>query len=369
MNNDFITLIAVGDISPGDHYFTLGHGVRAVFEKKGGGYLFAKVQHLFQKGDIGFCNLEGVLSDDELKRESPASYGFRGNPFMAKTLREAGIDIANIANNHILQHGQKSFDETIAHLNKNKISPLGIREQGAYSSLPLIKECKGLTLGFLGYSFVPEQFYPQNVPYAISSLEAIKSDIKCLQQHVDIVVLSGHFGLEISNNPSLNSIDLMHALIDAGADIIIRHHPHDVQPVEFYKEKLILYSLGDFIFDLFWGKELLLGAIAEIKIRHDREITVKMHPVLINEYCQPVPINDKAICTKLNTFIHTGTYREISKIENENYGYYIKLHRKNIILNLNKIFYFFSRLPFGRTRLKLKFFLKKIISRMSRLLS
>lgn len=357
MEQKEIKIMAVGDISPGDHYFSMGHGVRSSFERNGHKFIFEKVKGLLQQADIAFCNLEGVISDVELKPESFESFAFRGSPEMAEGLKEAGFNIVNIANNHIMQHGVNAFNETISALKKVGIKPLGINiEDNTFSSSPIIIDSNGIKAGFLGYSLVKEAYSPDYVPYSVGQADAIRKDIRELSQVVDFVLVSCHFGTEAMKNPSKAEVRFAHGLIEAGANVFIGHHPHVFQPIERYGKGIILYSLGNFIFDLFWDERFAHSGIVEIRLSTKKKPEVKIYPVSINKLCQPELIAGSMVNAEVEFDLGSmgANY--------EPFYYDAKARRINRYLNMKKLLYFINHLPLGKTRLKVSFLLRKVVS-------
>jgi len=358
-----VRIIAVGDICPGDHYFSLGHGVRGSFERYGQHFLFANVKQILQQSDVCFCNLEGVISDVGLNRGSFESIAFRGHPAMAQELRDAGFTIVNIANNHVSQHGPSAFADTVATLKTHGLRPLGLRSDGIYSSLPVISACNGIRLGFLGYSLVPDPYAKGNLPYAMGSAEQIKRDVSILRQKVDFIFVSCHYGIEATPAPSLAGVDFARELADAGVDVFIGHHPHVFQPIEKYHNSIILYSLGNFVSDFFWDHRAINSGIVEIELTVGKAVGVRIHPVRTNRSCQPEcrePDSSNYVDPQELVVLSCPLFQR----ELRNYFYYVNAFKAHMYLNVRKLIYFLINFPFGFSRLKAAFLCNKILSRI-----
>jgi gamma-polyglutamate biosynthesis protein CapA len=288
MSEKSIEIAAVGDISLGDHLLCLGFGVRSTIETKGHKFIFAYVKDTLKQSDIIFGNLEVVLSGHGLTKNKIESMVLRGQPEAINTLKNAGFNVLNIANNHSLQHGSVAFNETVHLLEKNFIDVVGLFYKNNFSTIPIIKEFKQIKIGFLGYSFVKEQYFKEEPLYSIGNIENIKGDIKRLQQQVDFVIVSCHWGMELIDRPSIDIIRLAREMVDSGANIIFGHHPHVFQGIEKYKDGIIFYSLGNFVFDLMWWEPCLQSAIIKIYLIKDNPITYNIIPVKINKIYQPV---------------------------------------------------------------------------------
>ncbi len=275
MINKRIKIKAVGDIAPGD-YVAHGLGVLSITKKYGCDYLFKKIINELKDSDLLLGNLEGSLSHLSKKR----NLRLCGLPEMALSLRNAGFDVLSVANNHVLDHGPDIFHETIVHCEHAGLMICGLRGKSEYYSQPVIIEKRGMKIGILAYNWVGSnndehaseyiaQIHDGIVNYSwerdrIRDNEAkiaiktknkhVINDIHELRKHVDIIVLMPHWGYEWTNYPPYGVTIEARTFIDAGTDIILGSHPHVPQGVEVYKNKLIVYSLGNFIFDSFSRK-------------------------------------------------------------------------------------------------------------------
>jgi poly-gamma-glutamate capsule biosynthesis protein CapA/YwtB (metallophosphatase superfamily) len=270
-----VRLLAAGDICPGDHYFSLGHGTGS--HLAAGANPFATIERLLRDADVRIANLEGPLSASSSNAAGPEADVFRGPPGAAALLREASIDLVHVANNHVLQHGADAFRTTIALLEDQDISPVGLLK--ANRSSPVVRTVNGLVLGFLGYSFVPERYLPDQLLYAAAPLSSVLGEIEALKRSVDLVVMSVHWGEEATALPGQHTVDAAHAMIRAGATLVLGHHPHWFQPVERVGRALIAYSLGDFVFDLFWDRRLVESAILSIDLDSAGVVEHRLIPV------------------------------------------------------------------------------------------
>ena len=270
-----VRLLAAGDICPGDHYFSLGHGTGS--QLAAGANPFATIEWLLRDADVRIANLEGVLSASSSNAAGPEADAFRGPPGAAALLRDASIDLVHVANNHVLQHGADAFRTTISLLEAQGISPVGLLK--ANRSSPVVKTVNGLVFGFLGYSFVPERYLPDQLLYAAAPLSSVLGEIEALKRSVDLVVVSVHWGEEATALPGQDTVDAAHAMITAGATLVLGHHPHWFQPVERVGRALIAYSLGDFVFDLFWDRRLVESAILSVELDSAGVVEHRLIPV------------------------------------------------------------------------------------------
>ncbi len=275
-----IKLIATGDVIP-------ARGANWPAVQSGNfHYNWEKTADYLKTGDITLINLEAPL----MKSCPLLSEGFKfcGDARHIQGITFAGIDVANITNNHIGNFGQAGTKETESLLDENKIEWSGFSHLG-------IKEIKGIKFGFLGYNGV-------GVPI---NREEMAAEVKENKAKVDVLIVSVHWGEEYVAVPDDDGnvapdkpIEIGHIMIDSGADLVIGNHPHWVQGVEFYQDKLITYAHGNFIFDQTWSIETQEGVVGEYTFYQPRLasdeaggvklIDVRYKPLVIDKSYQPV---------------------------------------------------------------------------------
>ncbi|MEW5908135.1 MAG: CapA family protein [Patescibacteria group bacterium] len=250
-------------------------------------FLFKKANFL-RNADFTFGNLEGPVSD--IGEELGNFYSFRMHPISLLALKEAGFDILSIANNHIGDWGRDAFNDTIARLKKEGIEPVGggIKREDIIN--PLILQKEESKIGFLGFSDVGPNWLKisENNGGILIADESMPEIIKEASEQVDALITSFHFGDEYQVKHNQRQEELAHLAIDNGAKIIIGHHPHVIQEIEFYKEGLIAYSLGNFIFDQNFSEETREGLVLEIILSGNGKIkSVNKNIIKINDLYQP----------------------------------------------------------------------------------
>jgi len=207
---------------------------------------FKYIKPIISEKDVLFGNLETVLSISGKKAEKAVSLST--DPGNVKYIKESGFDIISLANNHILDLGIEGFNNTLDVLYSNKIKFIGVSNDKHIDKYQIIEK-NNIKLGFLGYySF---GFIDQKNNIFINGVDErnILSDIKEIKTNCDIVIVSLHWGIEKVFYPSPNQIVLAHKLIEAGANIVLGHHPHVLQGIEEYRGGIIIYSLGNFQFE------------------------------------------------------------------------------------------------------------------------
>ena len=191
-------------------------------------YPFANVVDIFENDDFTLANLEGPLT--EVGEPLQKQFVFRGPPAYTAILTENSVEAVTLANNHALDYGFEGRSATMEALKEAGVS-YGAREQSF-----LYTTESGLTIGVYCDDFA---FDRAHIADSIASLR---------ERGAEIVVCAFHWGEEQVYEPAQNEIDWGHIAIDAGADIVAGHHPHVLQPVEYYKNGVIFYSLGNFSF-------------------------------------------------------------------------------------------------------------------------
>lgn len=274
------TIFAVGDIM-------LSRRVGEMMLKKGYDYPFAKMTDLISGADLAFGNLESPLSKG--KPVPTGSFVFRADPESADSLNRAGFDVLSLANNHILNQGTDGLVKTFGYLSAQNIEYCGAAASADNLGATIVK-VKAAQVGFLCYSYGPDDYAAgKDLPgIAIASKEKIEKDVLALKGKADIIIVSLHDGVEYQRKSSKHQQELARAAIDAGADIILGHHPHVVQEVEKYKNGYIFYSLGNFVFDQMWSESTRQGLAVKLTLsKKDKIKKVEYFPVMIEDYSQP----------------------------------------------------------------------------------
>mgnify|MGYP001559136866 CR=1 FL=1 len=281
-NNREISFAFVGDIM-------LDRNVLNSVYKNGNGdfsFLFENIDFL-AGSDITFGNLEGPVSD---KGEDLGNlYSFRMDPFIMLSLKKAGFDALSIANNHIADWGEEAFQDTIERLNQNGIVPTGGGFNKEDAENVKIIERKGFKVGFLGFSDVGPKWFDAKSDkpgILLADVGLVKELVKKAKERVDYVVVSFHFGNEYETIASQRQEELAKSAIDAGANIVVGHHPHVVQKIEIYNGGLIAYSLGNFIFDQNFSKETMEGAFLSVIFNGQNIVSIYKKKVKLNEFFQ-----------------------------------------------------------------------------------
>jgi hypothetical protein len=239
-----VDLLFVGD-------FSVARGIAEGVTKVGKGdyaWPFQDIKPTLDAADLVFGNLEFVIADTD-EGKTGKTYTIRAPTANASVLKQTGFDVVSVANNHALDFSHGGFWSTLQEASKQGLLLTGVQEETGQK--PQIVEVGQMKVGFLAFNAHGDEWkhpdlYPR--PALYKTADAVAA-VKKLRPLVDVVVISLHWGPELSFVPWDWQIKDAHALVDAGADFVIGQHPHVPQPVEEYKGALIAYSLGDFLFD------------------------------------------------------------------------------------------------------------------------
>ena len=310
-----VKITFVGDIFPANLHYTIGFGIASQFFKHRGKQWVNALKPFFACSDISFGNLEAPLIEDE---QYAATHGFAGSFAFAGFLKDVGINIVSIANNHILEQNVEGFYSTIESLKRNNIHHVGQYVNGI-SNIEILS-CNGIKMGFAGFNAIhdipnPDLYANYHKGFVINTLQEMS------RLNIDLKIISLHWGNEYINIPSIEQVEAAHEFVDNGADVIVGHHPHVVQPVERYKGKLILYSLGNFLFDMIWSKNVRRGLAVTVTFEKDRKIEYELRSLYIEKDYTPSILDhdSKFDCfmkknTNIVNSLHKAYYEKYDKV-------------------------------------------------------
>jgi gamma-polyglutamate biosynthesis protein CapA len=239
------------------------------------------VAGLFSSADIAFVNLESPFSDRGPVVEN--GMVFKAEPEMIESLSVAGIDVVSTANNHARDRGSHGVEFTLDLLAKAGITAVGTGLTAEAAHQGAVLERHGVRFGFLAYTFDQSNGNYSDHDDRIAMLDAdrMTADVKSMLDRADVVTVSMHAGWEYYRRPNPWQQKFARAAIDAGASIVVGHHPHVTQTVENYANGIIFYSLGNLVFDQFQSKETQRGAIADVRFIGSRLVGYGTIPVEI----------------------------------------------------------------------------------------
>lgn len=285
-----LTLLFTGDV-------LLDRGVRPLAESEGVEALFDSVSPLFREADAVVVNLECPLTDTL----SPVhkKYIFRADSRWATGLRHAGITHAAMANNHTNDQGRRGLQSTHHHLLRAGITPLGYGLGIDQQLTPALVSKSGIDVALFNATTLAIENWcrvegkPGICQPTADELVSTVSRYKAVHPHHRVVVIL-HWGTEFQATPNIPQRSLAHRLAKAGADAIVGHHPHVLQPLEYIPKEQkttpsndvpVFYSLGNFLFDQ-TPPITRRSAIASLRFHADGTLTADTIPILL-EGCRP----------------------------------------------------------------------------------
>lgn len=274
-DNNSVVLLFGGDCLLAGHYEdAAGDSANLAFE----GF------DVLSSADVAMVNLECPITTRGTRIEKP--YNFRMKPRYVKALTSAGIDIVNLANNHIYDYGDIGLFDTISYLDSVGILHVGAGRNKARAHAPVVRSVRGIRIAFLGYYGGGEapKATSRRAGVADRDIEGIASDVAGARKEsgADYVVVSLHWGTELADAPDPGQIQFAHNVIDAGANLVIGHHPHVLQGIERYKSGIIVYSLGNFLFGGN-GRDSYDTALFEVRLQGG-DTTYDVIPIRIEQW-------------------------------------------------------------------------------------
>ncbi len=271
-----IEIAFVGDVM-------MDGSIKDAIKKHGADYPFQHIKAEIEKSDYAVLNLETAVTTrtDKFKKD----YNFKADPTSLKGITNAGFDMVSLGNNHAMDYKEEGLEDTIKHLKEYELEYIGagLNEKEAYSSKTI--EIKNKKIKFLGFSRVLPDiswYAGKNKPGIASGYQEdrVIRIIKEERKDCDYLFVYIHWGKESKEKPEDYQIKYAKKMIDAGADGIIGSHPHVLQGFEYYKDKPIAYSLGNFLFPSYVSGKKAETGILKLKI-DETGIGMSFKPYLI----------------------------------------------------------------------------------------
>ncbi|GMU41004.1 MAG: poly-gamma-glutamate biosynthesis protein [Chloroflexota bacterium] len=254
-------------------------------------YPFDAAMPLFEGVDYAVGNLEGTFTDIGVPMEK--RYVFATDPALAAGLAATPFRVVTLANNHATDYGVEGLTRTIETLDAHGIGWFGAGRDEAEARGGVIVTAEGQPgIAYLGYNAFPEVHWADGNAGGVAraSVEAVREDVARMRARpdVDFIVVTLHAGDEYRREVNEEQRAIARAAVEAGADLVVGHHPHVLQPVEAYRDRFILYSLGNFVFDLDADDLATLGegpfesAVAVVTFEVGRPPALEIRPAWID---------------------------------------------------------------------------------------
>jgi poly-gamma-glutamate capsule biosynthesis protein CapA/YwtB (metallophosphatase superfamily) len=262
------TVTVAGDIM-------LGRGVGAAHPGDPGAPLRPLADRL-RRADLTVGNLESTLSDDGVPRQGDDS--FAADPAVVGALAAAGFDLLSLANNHTGDYGSAALRQTLRRIQRSPIRSIGAGVDAAAAWRPVVLRAGDLRIGFVAFNAIGEtpratagqpgaaevRMPPRTGPLDRGDLRRLTDTIERLSGRTDVVIAMPHWGDQYTNVPEPAQRRVGAAMIDAGATLVVGGHPHWVQGIQTHRDRLVVHSLGNFVFDMDFSSQTEEGVLLEL---------------------------------------------------------------------------------------------------------
>lgn len=261
--DDSLRMLFFGDMMLDRH-------VGELIDKNGLNYIFEKLEaeNFFDDYDLISANLEGTVTDEGRHYSPVKAYDFAFAPELVAELKNYNFNFFNLANNHFDDQGERGVSETFDNLDKLNFYYSGCDGGKIGECAIRTMEIKNKKIGMVGLSVFGRPF----------DIFKAKEEIKNLKKELDLIIVNIHWGNEYETQFNSTQKNIGNELVDAGADLIIGHHPHVTQGMEVYQGKYIFYSLGNFIFDQYFSDETQKSLAIEA-VYNNSEFSFTLHPL------------------------------------------------------------------------------------------
>jgi hypothetical protein len=271
-----IVIHGAGDVSLDPDYIS-------TYASQGYGYAWSGLGGLFRRDDLTLVNVECPVTDDgsQLSKE----FSFHGTPAALPAMRDAGVEVGSLANNHAYDRGPEGVVDSRRNLEAAGIAAVGAGKDQAQALAPAMFETGGWTIAVLGFDEVLDPLDAVAGPNkpgtaAGHDFSLMVRAVEAASEHADLVVVMIHWGVELDTQPRGYQVSEGHRLIDAGADMIFGAHSHRLQPMSVYEGRPIFWSLGNFV----WPNFSTAGsttAVAEVTITPKGRVVGTLLPAYI----------------------------------------------------------------------------------------
>ncbi|RLV55089.1 CapA family protein [Aeromicrobium phragmitis] len=282
----------------------LGRRVGANLAQRGDlSAVWSGIGDLLAAADATFVNLESTLSTAGPPQQGSDSFG--ADPGVLSGMRDAGIDVVGLANNHVGDYGTEPMLTTFRLLRDAGFAVVGAGEDLASAREPAIVDAADVRIGFYATDSIGEtpaaspdspgtnriDAPPRTGPTIDqTALQRARDDITTLATQVDLVIVVPHWGTQYTNVPEPSQREMARAFTDAGADAVVGGHPHWVQGWEQHEDATVVHSLGNLVFDMDFMRETQEGILVEVLATRDQVLGVRPLPYVIDESFTPRPV-------------------------------------------------------------------------------
>lgn len=264
------------------------------FPAQGYDYAWSGLDGLFQRDDLTVINLECAIS--ELGSPVPKEFNFRCDPEAIDEMKDAGIEVASLGNNHAYDFGPDAIPDSRKNLEDGGILPVGAGKDQAEALSPALLEIKGWKIAVVGIDQVLDPLDAVATPDKPGTAAGHDRDqmvqaIEAAAEVADLVIVTIHWGVELDTEPRDYMIDDADLFIEAGADIIFGHHSHRVNPVDMVDGTAVFWGLGHFVWPHL-NEESAQTAVAEVIVHPNGKMDARIIPAYIQDHGHPILLEE-----------------------------------------------------------------------------
>ena len=300
-----ITITCTGDFTiGGDNYHKKSKFFykRLKEHKDDINFILANTRDIFLNDDLTLINFEGTLTETKYVPDKKKENQFLFNiaPRYVTVLPDNGVEAVSLENNHVMDHGDEAYEETKETLRNAGIVYSNSEEIGVY-------EVNGIQIAMLSYLCIDR--YDKPVGQYSNLYEKVEADIASVEKLYPIVIVSFHWGNELDYSPTERQIKMGRLAVDSGADLVIGHHSHRINPIEEYKGVYICYSLGNFCFSgnekpkdmnsFIFQTRFKITKTGDVSNQGFRIIPIRITSIRDKNDCIPTPVEDERLKTDI----------------------------------------------------------------------
>ena len=300
-----ITVTCTGDFTiGGDNYHNKSKFFYKRLKEHGGdiNFVMANTRDIFLNDDLTLVNFEGTLTETKKVPDNKKKNKFLFNiaPEYVTVLSDNGVEAVSLENNHVMDHGEEAYEETKETLRSAGIVYSNSEEIGIY-------EVSGIQIAMLSYLCIDR--YDKPIGQYANLYEKVEADIKAVKKQYPIVIVSFHWGNELDYSPTERQIKMGRLAADSGADLVIGHHSHRINPIEEYNGVYICYSLGNFCFSgneapsdmtsFIFQTRFKITKSGDVSNTGFRVIPIRITSIRDKNDCIPTPVEDERLQTDI----------------------------------------------------------------------
>ncbi len=280
--------------------------VKRAIHRWGPDFPFRNVKKEVSRADLAVVNLETSVTQAN-RKDDVQLFNFKSDPSSLDGISHAGFDLVSMANNHVLDYMETGLFDTFRNIKRHRLSYVGagMNEREAYSARTFVRNGKTIKIAAFARFLPSENWFAHGDHPGVAEAYQSERVMKAIAREragADYLIVFMHWGVEKNNHPEAWQRDMARKMIDAGADAIVGSHPHVLQGFEFYKDKPIAYSIGNFLFPDYVSNRKAETGLLHLKL-YQGKVKMSFNPYYIrdNQIVKRGPQYDKKISKYLET--------------------------------------------------------------------